>query len=84
MKNGPLGPQQKNFWGFLLIVDPKKSPKIFLAIFGTVDQMFLVIYCMADTIRSVANMMRGAANTMHGAADTMHGVADTMHVRCGG
>ena len=45
--------------------------------------MFLVILCMADTIRSAANTMRGAANTMCG-ADTMCGAADVMHVRCGG
>ena len=38
-----------------------------------VDQMLLVILCMADT-------MRGKANTMHGAADKMRGVVDMMCV----
>ena len=40
--------------------------------------MFLVILCMADTMRSAADTMRGAADTMPGAADTMTGAADTM------
>ena len=30
-----------------------------------VDQISLVILCMADTIRGVADMMHGAANVMH-------------------
>ena len=49
-----------------------------------VDRMFLVILCMADTMRSVADTMRGAAVTMHGVADITGGAADMMHVRCGG
>ena len=35
-----------------------------------VDQMFLVLLCRADTMRSAADTMRSAANTMRGAADT--------------
>ena len=53
-----------------------------------VDQMLLVILCIADTMCGVAstmhnaaNKMRGEANTMCGAANTMHGAADGMHVR---
>ena len=49
-----------------------------------VDQMFLVILRMADTMRGMANKMRIAANTTHGAADTIRGAVDVMHVRCGG
>ena len=49
-----------------------------------VDRMFLVILCMADTMRSVADTVRSVADTMHNLADTMHGAADVMHVRCGG
>ena len=49
-----------------------------------VDQMFLVILSIADTMRSAADTMCGAATTMHGVADMMHGAANIMHVRCGG
>ena len=56
-----------------------------------VDRIFLVILCMADTMRSAANTMHGAANIKQGVADMMCGVADTMlgaanvmHVGCGG
>ena len=43
-----------------------------------VDQMFLVILCMADTMCSATNTMCGVANTLRGAADLMHGVANMM------
>ena len=49
-----------------------------------VDQIFLVIFCMADTMHSAADTMLGAANMMPGAANTMRGAADVMHVRCSG
>ena len=42
-----------------------------------VNQMFLVILCMADMKGDVANMI-------HGVADTMLGAADVIHVRCSG
>ena len=39
-----------------------------------VNQMFLVILCMADTMRVVANMMHGGANTMSWWGRRMWGV----------
>ena len=49
-----------------------------------VDQIFLMILCMANTMHGAADKMHGAAHIMHGAANRIRGAANVMNVRCGG
>ena len=56
------------------IFHPRKCQNTWKNFELDVDQMFLVILCMVDT-------MRGAADTMHGSTNMMRVAAGVMHVR---